>query len=183
MKEKPKLSKKTGIDLTGKRMRTTALYTPFFKAMGATVKSVAPAEVYTALERGVVDGLAWPEGGVAFRGWHSFIKYKVGPGFFRSSTMVTMNKDKFNKLSKKGQAQIIAAGLNYENKSGALLKKLAAVDNAKIFKEGVNDYSVPGEYGKAFRQTIINANWTDAGKRKYNVDFDALKAKMLDSGS
>ena len=183
MKEKPKLSKKTGIDLTGKRMRTTALYTPFFKAMGATVKSVAPAEVYTALERGVVDGLAWPEGGVAFRGWHSFIKYKVGPGFFRSSTMVTMNKDKFNKLSKKGQAQIIAAGLNYENKSGALLKKLAAVDNAKIFKEGVNDYSVPGEYGKIFRQTIINANWTDAEKRKYNVDFATLKAKMLDSGS
>ena len=183
MKDKPKLSKKTGIDLTGKRMRTTNLYTPFFKAMGATVKSVAPAEVYTALERGVVDGLAWPEGGVAFRGWHSFIKYKVGPGFFRSSTMVTMNKDKFNKLSKKGQAQIIAAGLNYENKSGALLKKLAAVDNAKIFKEGVNDYSVPGEYGKIFRQTIINANWTDAEKRKYNVDFATLKAKMLDSGS
>ena len=183
MKDKPKLSKTTGLDLKGKKMRTTPLYTPFFKAMGATTKNISPAEVYTALERGVVDGLAWPEGGVAFRGWHSFIKYKVGPGFFRSSTMVTMNKDKFNKLSKKGQAQIIAAGLNYENKSGALLKKLAAADNAKIYKEGVNDYTLPGEYGKAFRNTIINANCTDAEKRKYTVDFGALKAKMLDSGS
>lgn len=183
MKDKPKLSKTTGLDLTGKKMRTTPLYTPFFKAMGATTKNISPAEVYTALERGVVDGLAWPEGGVAFRGWHSFIKYKVGPGFFRSSTMVTMNKDKFNKLSKKGQAQIIAAGLNYENKSGALLKKLAAADNAKIYKEGVNDYTLPGDYGKAFKKTIINANWTDAGKRKYTVDFATLKAKMLDSGS
>ena len=36
---------------------------------------------------------------------------------------------------------------------------------------------------KAFKQTIINANWTDAGKRKYTVDFATLKAKMLDSGS
>ena len=66
MKDKPKLSKTTGLDLTGKKMRTTPLYTPFFKAMGATTKNISPAEVYTALERGVVDGLAWPEGGVAF---------------------------------------------------------------------------------------------------------------------
>ena len=36
---------------------------------------------------------------------------------------------------------------------------------------------------KAFKKTIINANWTDAGKRKYTVDFATLKAKMLDSGS
>ena len=96
--------------------------------------------------------------------------------------MVTMNKDKFNSFEK-GQAQIIAAGLNYENKSGALLKELAAADNAKIYKEGVNDYTLPGDYGKAFKKTIINANWTDAGKRKYTVDFATLKAKMLDSGS
>ena len=181
MKDKPKLSKTTGLDLKGMKMRTTPLYTPFFKAMGATTKNISPAEVYTALERGVVDGLAWPEGGVAFRGWHSFIKYKVGPGFFRSSTMATMNKDKFEKLSKKGQSQILAAGLKYENESGAVLQKLAAADNAKIFKEGVNDYTLPGEYGKAFTRTIINANWTDAAKREYTVDFDKLKEKMLDN--
>ncbi|PPR09096.1 MAG: Solute-binding protein [Alphaproteobacteria bacterium MarineAlpha11_Bin1] len=181
LKDKPKLSKTTGLDLKGLKMRTTPLYTPFFKAMGATTKNISPAEVYTALERGVVDGLAWPEGGVAFRGWHSYIKYKVGPGFFRSSTMVTMNKDKFNKLSKKGQKQILAAGLNYENTSGALLKKLAAADNAKVYKQGVNNYTLPGEYGKAFTKTIVNANWNDAGKRKYNVDFKKLKAKMLDN--
>jgi len=183
LKDKPKLSKTTGLDLKGLKMRTTPLYTPFFKAMGATTKNISPAEVYTALERGVVDGLAWPEGGVAFRGWHRFIKFKVGPGFFRSSTMVTMNKSKFDKLSKKAQAQIMAAGLNYENTSGALLKKLAAEDNAKIFKEGVTDYTLPGEYGKTFVKTILDANWTDAAKRKYSVDFKELKSKMYLSGS
>ena len=33
--DEPKLSKKTGIDLVGKKMRSTALYTPFYKEMGA----------------------------------------------------------------------------------------------------------------------------------------------------
>lgn len=183
LKDKPKLSKTTGLDLKGMKMRTTPLYTPFFKAMGATTKTIAPAEVYTALERGVVDGLAWPEGGVAFRGWQKFIKYRVGPGFFRSTTFVTMNKAKFDKLPKKAQTQIMAAGLHFENASGAIVKKLAMVDNEKVFKEGVEDYTLPGEYGKAFIKTIINANWADAEKRKYTVDFKLLKSKMVKAGS
>ncbi len=183
LKDKPKLSKVTGLDLKGMKVRTTPLYTPFFKAMGATTKNISPAEVYTALERGVVDGLAWPEGGVAFRGWHKFIKYKVGPGFFRTSTLVTMNKDKFNKLSQKGQKQLIDQGIEFEKTSGEVLKALAEADNAKIYKEGVQNYTLPGEYGKAFTKTILDANWADAAKRKYSVDFDLLKSKMFKSGS
>jgi TRAP-type C4-dicarboxylate transport system substrate-binding protein len=180
LRDKPKLSKVTGLDLKGVKVRTTPLYTPFFKVMGAVTKNIASPEVYTALERGVVDGLAWPEGGVAFRGWEKFIKYKVGPGFFRSSTIVTMNKDKFAKLSKKAQSQIKAQAIAYERDSGEVLKNLAAIDNQKIFAKGVNDYTLPGEYGKAFTKTIIAANWADAEKRKYTVDFATLKAKMLD---
>lgn len=177
--KKPKLSKKTGIDLTGVKMRTTPLYTPFLRAMGATPKAISPAEVYTALERGVVGGLAWPEGGVAFRGWQQHIKYRVFPGFFRSTTMVTMNKDVFEKLSKKTQKQLLAAGLHYENASGALLKAKAKVDNAKVFKAGVQKFELKGEYAKAYIKTIVNANWTDAAKRKYTVDFETLKSKMV----
>lgn len=182
-KEKPKLSKTTGLDLKGMKMRTTPLYTPFFKAMGATTKNISPAEVYTALERGVVDGLAWPEGGVAFRGWQKYIKYKVGPAFFRSTTFLTMNKDRFDKLPKKGQEQLLAAGLYYENESGRVIKDLIAIDNAKIKADGVEDYTLPGEYGKAFTATILKANWADAAKRKYSVDFELLKSKMLKPGS
>ena len=176
--DKPKLSKTTGLDLKGMKMRSTALYSPFYKAMGAIPKTISPAEVYTALERGVVQGLAWPEGGVAFRGWQRFIKYRIFPGFFRSTTMATMNKDKFESLSKKGQEQIIAAGLHYENASGAILKEKARIDNAKIKKEGVQDYHLPPEYAGVYIKTILDASWADAAKRKYTVPFEELKAKM-----
>ena len=182
LKDEPKPSKVTGLDLKGLKMRTTPLYTPFFKAMGATTKNISPAEVYTALERGVVDGLAWPEGGVTVRGWQRFIKFRVGPGFFRSTTMATMNKDKFEKLPKKAQEQLLAAGLKYENESGALLKEYARIDNEKVFKEGVKDYTLEGEYGQAFINTILSANWADAAKRKFSVDFEILKSKMYKDG-
>ena len=176
--DEPKLSKKTGIDLVGKKMRSTALYSPFYKEMGAIPKTISPSEVYTALERGVVSGLAWPEGGVAFRGWQRYIKYRIFPGFFRSTTMATMNKDKFESLSKKAQAQLLAAGLHYENESGAILKEKARIDNEKIRKAGVQDYHLKGEYAKAYIKTILDSSWADAAKRKYTVPFEVLKSKM-----
>ena len=182
--DKPKLSKKTGIDLTGIKVRTTPLYTPFFKAMGATTKGISPAEVLTALDRGVVQGLAWPEGGVAFRGWQRKIRYTIFPGFFRSTTMATMNLDKFNSLPAKAQAQLRAAGLNYENNSGQLLKKLAEVDNAKVYAAGVKKFHLPPEYAKAYSKTIYEAKWAHTRskftKNKETLDgFELLKSKML----
>ncbi len=176
--EEPKFSKVTGLDLSGMKMRTTPLYTPFLKAMGAITKNISPAEVYTALERGVVDGLAWPEGGVAFRGWQRFIKYRVEPGFFRSTTMVTMNKTKFDKLPKKAQNQLIAAGLHYERDSGAILKKRAGEDNQKVYKAGVQRLILPPDIAKVYIKTIISANWKAAEKYKFTADFKKLKTLM-----
>jgi TRAP-type C4-dicarboxylate transport system substrate-binding protein len=47
-------------DLTGLKLRITPVYRDFFQALGATVVQTAPGEVYTALDRGVVDGYGWP---------------------------------------------------------------------------------------------------------------------------
>ena len=42
----------------------------------------APGEVYTALERGVVDGYGWPIGGIFDLNWHERTKFRVDPGFY-----------------------------------------------------------------------------------------------------
>ena len=69
-------------DLTGFKIRITPVYRDFFTALGATVVQTAPGEVYTALERGVVDGYGWPIGGIFDFGWHEKTKYRVDPGFY-----------------------------------------------------------------------------------------------------
>ena len=62
-------------DLTGLKLRITPVYRDFFQALGATVVQTAPGEVYTALERGVVDGYGWPITGVFDLGWNEKTKY------------------------------------------------------------------------------------------------------------
>src|SRR5258708_6443798 len=63
-------------DLTGLKLRITPVYRDFFQALGATVVQTAPGEVYTALERGVVDGYGWPITGVLHLGWNEKTKFR-----------------------------------------------------------------------------------------------------------
>jgi TRAP-type C4-dicarboxylate transport system substrate-binding protein len=86
-------------DLTGLKIRVTPVYRDFFTALGATVMQTAPAEVYTALERGVVDGYGWPIGGIFDLNWHEKTKYRVDPGFYDAEVSLLVNLDTWKKLS------------------------------------------------------------------------------------
>ncbi|HKQ28422.1 MAG TPA: TRAP transporter substrate-binding protein DctP, partial [Burkholderiales bacterium] len=79
-------------DLTGLKIRITPVYRDFFQALGATVMQTAPGEVYTALERGVVDGYGWPITGVFDLGWQEKTKFRVDPGFYTAEVSVLVNK-------------------------------------------------------------------------------------------
>src|SRR5215467_7150761 len=94
-------------DLTGLKLRITPVYRYFFQALGATVVQTAPGEVYTALERGVVDGYGWPITGIFDLGWHEKTKYRVDPGFYSAEVSVLINKASWDKLNAE-QRQVIA---------------------------------------------------------------------------
>ena len=174
----PKLDKKTGFQFDGKKMRSTAIYNPFLVDMGATPVNMGMTDLYTALERGVVKGFVWPEGGVAKFGWPKFIKYRVEVPFFRSSTLVMMNLDKYNALSSK--ARIDAAGLHYEKESGGILRRKADVDNKKVFAAGVKKMKLKEPYASALVKTIYGSSWEKMKKYKFKVDKATLKAKLFD---
>ena len=91
----------TKADLTGFKLRITPVYRDFFTALGATVVQTAPGEVYTALERGVVDGYGWPIGGIFDFGWHEKTKYRVDPGFYRAEVSILINKATWGKLERR----------------------------------------------------------------------------------
>ena len=60
---------------------------------------MAPGEVYTALERGVVDGYAWPLVGIFDLGWAEKTKFRVDPGFYAIELGVVFNLASWNKLT------------------------------------------------------------------------------------
>ncbi|HUT50547.1 MAG TPA: TRAP transporter substrate-binding protein DctP [Alphaproteobacteria bacterium] len=83
----------------GFRMRTAPIYDTFFRGLGATTTKMPPPAVYTALERGAVDGYGWPLWGVTDFGWHKYTKFRYGPGFFNVAVNIIVNLDKWKAMS------------------------------------------------------------------------------------
>jgi TRAP-type C4-dicarboxylate transport system substrate-binding protein len=81
---------KTLADFKGKRFRSLPLYDAIFKAFGAATVTTPPSEAYSALERGVVDGLGWTEFGIEEYRFHEHAKFLLRPTFYtvRSNHLV-----------------------------------------------------------------------------------------------
>lgn len=179
LKDKPRLSNETGLNLKGFTMRSTALYHPFMKKMGARPINISPSDVYTSLQRGLVKGLAWPEGNIFRYGWYEYIKYRIGPGFWRSSSMAVINLDKYNALTRKERDALDAAGLAFERASTAFYGKIREIDSAKMEKAGVKFVVLKGKAGAAFTRTVYGASWDSAQKKIPAETFKQLRKYLL----
>ena len=146
-------------DLTGLKLRITPVYRDFFSALGATVVQTAPGEVYTALERGVVDGYGWPTAGIFDLGWHEKTKYRVDPGFYRAEVSIVVNKAAWTKLSEEQRKIIADAAAELENGFGAIEAKENADDLAKQKQAGIQTIEFAGAEGKAFLDKAYEAGW------------------------
>lgn len=83
----------------GFRLRSVPVYDQFFRSLGAQPVRMAPPEVYTALERGTVDGYGWPLWGITDFGWQKYTKYRHGPGFYSAVVNILMNLDRWKGLA------------------------------------------------------------------------------------
>ena len=175
---KPKESTKTGLDLTGMKIRSTGLYNPFLIAMGATTIVMAPGDVYAGLQRGVADGLAWPWGSIGQYGWQRFLKYRVMPSYFNASQPLLINLDKWKALSKAQQDLLNKQVAVLESDGAAMVVKGGKADDAKLKEAGVQDIELKGEVRAAYLKTIYDAKWAQNDKLKFTVDYKKLKSLL-----
>lgn len=117
--------------LKGLRIRTSAMYVDFLKALGTTPVATKPGDVYQALERGVVDGFMWPLFTIRSWGWQEVSKYVVGPGFYKVSHPLLMNANKWDTLPKHIQEVLLEA-----------LRLEVIVIDARTAEEITNEYKL-----------------------------------------
>jgi TRAP-type C4-dicarboxylate transport system substrate-binding protein len=155
-------------DLTGQKIRITPVYRDFFQALNANVITTPPGEVYTALERGVVDGYGWPIGGIFDLNWHEKTKYRIDPGFYDAEVSLTMNLPAYKKLSDAQrnylQKQILA--LEAENGFWA---QYTTDEIARQEKAGIQTIKFDAATAKAFRDKAYDVAWAGAMKQSPEV--------------
>jgi len=87
-------------DLKGMKLRVSPTNIPFMKAVGAIPVSMPPSDIYTAMERGVVQGYVLPAYTAKDFGLVKVTKYVVSPGLYYPTNSLLINNDTWTKLSK-----------------------------------------------------------------------------------
>ena len=151
-------------DLQGVRLRGIPIYRDFFQGMGASVLTIAPGELYTALERGVVDGYGWPVSGIFDLSLQEQTKYRVEPGFYNVEVGVLVNLNTWKKLNERQKAVLTSAALWMEDLN---------LDNAKMWEEekkrqtaaGIQPIVFSAAESAAYAKRAIDTIWASINQR------------------
>jgi len=155
-------------DLSGLKIRITPVYRDFFQALGATVITTPPGEVYTALERGVVDGYGWPIGGIFDLNWHEKTKFRVDPGFYDAEVSVVMNLPAYKRLTDAQRSYLTRQMLAMEAEN-VFWARYATEETERQAKAGIQTISFDAATAKAFRDKAYEIAWAAAMKQSPDI--------------
>jgi TRAP-type C4-dicarboxylate transport system substrate-binding protein len=124
-------------DFKGARLRISPLYRSLALALGIVPVTMPHAEIYTALERGVVDGLGAGNIGIYEQGHHKLVRYIVEPGFYGNDQCIIMNLNKWNALPKDVQEILTEAAKQTERETYERVKQQAAEERKKLLDAGL----------------------------------------------
>jgi TRAP-type C4-dicarboxylate transport system substrate-binding protein len=148
-------------DLKGFNIRVSPMYLQVIKGLGGNPVAIPPTEVYSALERNVVDGYCWPSVGIRDWGWDKQTKYVVDPGFYQVPNPLVMNLNTWNKLPKKLQDLLTEAAAEAEKKVVASFDDLAKQERPILLKEGIQVITLPPAESEKFLKVAYDEGWKD----------------------
>jgi TRAP-type C4-dicarboxylate transport system substrate-binding protein len=163
-------------DFSGLKIRSTATYDPMIKFLGGSTVVSRPADVYSMLEKGIVDGACWPTIGALDYKWYEVTKYLLRPAFGQVIEILAVNLDTWNKLpedlrkiimqvtiemdvegyddltayNKHEEEQLIKLGMKLNVLPPADGRKLRKIFYQQMFEQVV--MKISGEYGPRMKQ-------------------------------
>ncbi len=177
LREAPR-SGATGIpDLKGVKLRSNPVYQDFFTELGATNITMQTPEVYAGLERGTVDGVGWPEIGVADFNWDKFLRYRLDPPFYRSDVVILVNLAAWKKLPPQARDILETTMARYERESFDFFAAEKKRDEEKMRGRGMKMISVDAKSSATYLRSAYEHIWSRIAKQAPEA-APALKQKF-----
>ena len=152
-------------DFKALKLRTTPTYRPFFNRLGAQQLQTARGEVYTALERGVVDGYANPASEIKAAGWDKVSKYRIEPGFYSSKVHVLVNRKFWDGL--RPEQRSFLDRMAREVLERELDPKMAEAELAAaraLEKDGMKVIRLNPQTAEQYLRAAYESSWDDLAK-------------------
>lgn len=153
---------KTLEDLKGLKLRTTGAWLEIAASLGASTVTMAGAEVYPALERGVVDAIEWATPSINYSlGFHKVAKYIILPGVHQPAATLECLFDKatWDAFDSHTKAMIEAAAKKTTLESWMKINSNDTDALTKYKAEGVEIINVESSYIDGVRKATVA--WED----------------------
>jgi TRAP-type C4-dicarboxylate transport system substrate-binding protein len=158
-------------DFSGLRIRVSPVYLPLVNALGGTPVSVAPGEVYTALERNAIDGYGWTYTGISVFGWQEKTKYVIDHPFYSLDTAILMNQKKYDSLPADVRKTLDEIGAEVERRVEKQIAGRLVQEDEKLKKDGIKFIKFNDADAKTYLDTAYKVGWQDfIEKNKAELD-------------
>ena len=159
-RNEPSLDAEGNLDVSGLKLRGNAVYNAFFTDyLGAQVIDLPTTEVYSALERGVVDATGWTQIGLIDLKWNEFLNYRIEPCFFSTDLGTIVNLDKWNSLSDEARKILQDVAIEHEKASAEKLGAVRDEDFAKLEEAGMTVVTLEGEAAQNYLAAATENTW------------------------
>ncbi len=162
-------------DLQGRKIRGTPTYHSVFRMLGASPVVLPPSDIYTSLEKGVIDGGAWPVVGLLGYRWYEVAKYLVRPAFGYVVQPIFMNLAAWNKLSEADKKMLLQEGRRIEDQWDKEAARLAAEEEKALLGKGMMITQMGDAQKAKLKQAWSDGLW-DLTSQKAKKDIDELRA-------
>jgi TRAP-type transport system periplasmic protein len=152
------------IDFSGLKIRVTPVYRDVVEALGGAPITTPPGEVYTALERGVVDGYGWPITGIFDLGWEKVTKFRMEPPFYSVEVNVLVNLDAWKSLNDAQRGLLNNAALWLEGRDDEQ-EAIIKAERERQTEAGIQPLDFGPVAARAFLDRAYDVAWASVIKR------------------
>jgi TRAP-type C4-dicarboxylate transport system substrate-binding protein len=148
-------------DFKGLKIRVSPVYTPLVRALGGAAVTMAPGDVYTAMERSVVDGYGWTYTGIDVFGWNEVTRYVIDHPFYSLDGSILVNKGVWDKLPGDVRTTLTEIGVELEDRVEKFMGDRLNKEDQKLRKLGLQFIKFSPADAERYVRTAYDAGWKD----------------------
>ena len=148
-------------ELKGQKIRVSGTYEPFVKDIGAAPVTMPGSDIYTALERGTIDGYAWSILGNVKMGWVDVCKYILEPRIYQMNIEALMNWKTWEGLPKHLQDLMMDCMIENEKEYTKVMADLGEAEYKEMQERGMEVISFSPEDTEYYVDLAYEAGWNE----------------------
>lgn len=170
--------------LTGRKISATPAMRGAVEALGGVPVNMRPTDVYTAMQKGTIDGIAFPQHASAEYGFDQVASYMTRPAFGPQVQVVMVNSERFKSWPESVRKIVLEQARIFEEQAPPVVARIIDEANAKLKSGGLKEIQFPENVaasleGLFFDGVVENARKSDPDSVNEIVEFARSKKMTI----